>query len=128
MRTWVILRNVAFVALSVIFGGCASTTFSNQGGHNMLVVENSGWYLLNFIPIASGDVDRPNESFAFKFFEQTTTLDNNMNMMAREMKLREFDSYKDLTTYTTDENVLIILFKRRAIHSSVELLRSEDIR
>lgn len=128
MKTWFVSRLFVIFMTVGLLAGCASTTFCNQGGHNMLVVENSGWYLLSFIPIASGDVERPNESFAFTFFNQTTTLENNMKMIEREMARRDFDSYKDLTTYTADENVFIVLLKRRTIHSSVELLRSEENR
>ena len=48
------MKRMAFILMCALLGGCATVTVSREGG-TMVNIENSGWYLLNFIPIASGN-------------------------------------------------------------------------
>ena len=106
----------AFLAIS----GCASVDYSDASGRTMVDITNSGWYLFNFIPIASGNPDCPNESDC-RFFKETTTVENNGKMLdfATERKAK---SIKSIKSSWTDESVFIILLKRHVIHTSAELV------
>jgi len=85
-------------------------------------IENSGWKLLGFIPLASGDTDHPGR-FACRFFTNTVRLENNMELLARVMKRDGTTEVANLTSRWTDEAVLFILLKRRACHTSAILLK-----
>lgn len=107
--------------LTVLFcSGCAIIGTSSEGGREMVAIENSGWYLFNLIPIASGNPDAPNEH-DFRMFVQTTTLDNNIRMLESEMNRRGYTRYRDLVSYTADETYLFILLKKRSLYTSAEL-------
>ena len=107
----------AFLALS----GCASVDYSDAGGRTMVDITNSGWYLFNFIPIASGNPDRPNESDC-RFFKETATVENNVKMLDFAATERKAKSIKSIKSSWTDESVFIILLKRHVIHTSAELV------
>ena len=114
----------AFLALS----GCASVDYSDAGGRTMVDITNSGWYLFNFIPIASGNPDRPNESDC-RFFKETATVENNAKMLDFAATERKAKSIKSIKSSWTDESVFIILLKRHVIHTSAELvLENTDAR
>ena len=55
-------------------------------------------------------------------FTQTTTLANNVRMLDWAVTERNATGVRDVTTFTTDESVLFILFKRHTIHTSAELI------
>lgn len=111
----------AAAALALAASGCATVTYSEAGGRTMVDISNSGWYLLNFIPLASGDPDKPNAGTC-RLFRQTTTLENNIRMLDRAVEERKASGVKSVTSHWTDENVMIILFKRHCMHTSAELL------
>ena len=114
----------AFLAIS----GCASVDYSDAGGRTMVDITNSGWYLFNFIPIASGNPDRPNESDC-RFFKETATVENNAKMLDFAATERKAKSIKSIKSSWTDESVFIILLKRHVIHTSAELvLENTDAR
>jgi hypothetical protein len=108
-----------FIAILAV-SGCASVDYSNAGGRTMVDIKNSGWYLFNFIPIASGNPDRPNE-FGCKLFKETATVENNAKMLDFAATERKAKSIKSIKSSWTDESVFIILFKRHVIHTSAEL-------
>ena len=118
------------VALSLCVG-CASvhtaTDFSGvKVEEHMAPIEtveitNTGWSLFMCIPIASGNVDAPNVA-STRFFSRTVTLENNMKMLSDEMARVKAKKIANLTSRYTDENVLLILLKRRAYHTSAVLL------
>lgn len=101
--------------------GCATVDCSDAGGRKMVYITNSGWYLLNLIPLASGNPDCPNEC-DFKLFRQTTTMANNLKLLDWAVASAGAKSYRAPTSYTTDENVLFILLKRHVLHTSAELV------
>ncbi|MBO5648170.1 MAG: hypothetical protein J6S30_05365 [Kiritimatiellae bacterium] len=108
-----------FIAILAV-SGCASVDYSDAGGRAMVDIKNSGWYLFNFIPIASGNPDRPNE-FGCKLFKETATVENNAKMLDFAATERKAKSIKSIKSSWTDESVFIILFKRHVIHTSAEL-------
>ncbi len=121
----------AFVAAASLLCGCASVHVA-EDFHGVRVEEgldpietveitNSGWLLFMCIPLASGDVSRPNE-MSTRFFARTVTLENNMKMLSEEMARVKAKKIANLTSRYTDENVLLILLKRRAYHTSAVLL------
>lgn len=111
--------------------GCASvhiaTDFSGvkveDGLQPIETVEitNTGWLLFTCIPIASGNVDHPN-SVSTRFFSRTVTLDNNLKLLSGEMARVKATKMANLTSRYDDENILFILLKRRAYHTSAVLL------
>ena len=52
------MKRFAIILACALLGGCATVTISRDGA-TMVSIENSGWYLLNFNPIASGNPTRP---------------------------------------------------------------------
>ena len=84
-------------------------------------VTNTGWLLFTCIPIASGNVEKPN-CVTTKFFSRTVTLDNNLRLLSGEMARVNATKMANLTSRYTDENILFILLKRRAYHTSAVLL------
>lgn len=108
---------------AALLSGCATYTTTSVGGRTTVAVQNTGWYLFNFIPLASGNPERPNAN-SCKLFQETTTLESNMRLLDYAMrKDGGYTGYRNLVSYTTDENILLILFKRRACHTSAELFK-----
>lgn len=116
-----ILISAALLA-AFLGGGCATIKTSSAGGREMVAIENSGWYLFNLIPLASGNPENPN-GFDCVFGRQTTTLDNNMRILEDEMVRRGFTKCRDLISYSADESYLIIFLRRHTLYTSAELIR-----
>ena len=108
-----------------LLGGCATVTVSRDGA-TMVNIENSGWYLLNFIPIASGNPARPN-SCTTRLFSKTVTLENNVKMLDKVIRDEGAVAIRDINSFTVDEHVLLILLKRHAYHTSAQILMKEDM-
>ena len=108
-----------------LLGGCATVTVSRDGA-TMVNIENSGWYLLNFVPIASGNPARPN-SCTTRLFSKTVTLENNVKMLDKAIRDEGAVAVRDINSFTIDEHVLLILLKRHAYHTSAQLLMKEDM-
>ena len=87
-------------------------------------IENSGWELFKCIPIASGDVQHPNHA-ACRWFMDTVTLQNNLNLLEREMKDRGATRFTNLTRRNSEETFLFILLTRNAFHTSAVLLKDD---
>lgn len=86
-----------------------------------LSVENSGWFLFTCIPLASGDPNLVNEC-ACRCFQNTVTLENNMQVLERELARQKVHEVANLTSHYEDEKYLIFLLSRRAYHTSAVLL------
>ena len=120
------MRTAAIAALAAtLLAGCSTVTISRNGS-TMVNIENSGWYLLNFIPIASGNPAAPN-SFSTRLFSKTVTLENNIKMLDRVIAEEGAVAIRDLNSFTIDEHILLILFKRHSYHTSAQLLKEKDI-
>ena len=119
------MKRLAVILACALLGGCATVTVSRDGA-TMVNIENSGWYLLNFIPIASGNPARPN-SCTTRLFSKTVTLENNVKMLDKVIRDEGAVAIRDINSFTVDEHVLLILLKRHAYHTSAQLLMKEDM-
>ena len=119
------MKRFAIILACALLGGCATVTVSRDGA-TMVNIENSGWYLLNFIPIASGNPARPN-SCTTRLFSKTVTLENNVKMLDKVIRDEGAVAVRDINSFTVDEHVLLILLKRHAYHTSAQLLMKEDM-
>ena len=119
------MKRVAIILACALLGGCATVTVSRDGA-TMVNIENSGWYLLNFIPIASGNPARPN-SCTTRIFSKTVTLENNVKMLDKVIRDEGAVAVRDINSFTIDEHVLLILLKRHSYHTSAQLLMKEDM-
>ena len=119
------MKRFAIILACALLGGCATVTVSREGA-TMVNIENSGWYLLNFIPIASGNPARPN-SCTTRLFSKTVTLENNVKMLDKAILDEGAVAVRDINSFTIDEHVLLILLKRHAYHTSAQLLMKEDM-
>ena len=119
------MKRMALILMCALLGGCATVTVSREGG-TMVNIENSGWYLLNFIPIASGNPASPN-SFSTRLFSRTVTLENNVKMLDKVIREEGAVAVRDINSFTIDEHVLLILLKRHAYHTRAQLLMQQDM-
>ena len=119
------MKRLAIILACALLGGCATVTVSRDGA-TMVNIENSGWYLLNFIPLASGNPARPN-SCTTRIFSKTVTLENNVKMLDKVIRDEGAVAVRDINSFTVDEHVLLILLKRHAYHTSAQLLMKEDM-
>lgn len=119
------MKRFAVILACALLGGCATVTVSREGA-TMVNIENSGWYLLNFIPIASGNPDRPN-ACTTRLFSKTVTLENNVKMLDKVIRDEDAAAVRDINSFTIDEHVLLILLKRHAYHTSAQLLMKNDM-
>ena len=119
------MKCLALILACALLGGCATVTVSRDGA-TMVNIENSGWYLLNFIPIASGNPDRPN-ACTTRLFSKTVTLENNVKMLDKAIRDEGAVAVRDINSFTVDEHVLLMLLKRHAYHTSAQLLMEEDM-
>ena len=119
------MNRFAVILACALLGGCATVTVSREGA-TMVNIENSGWYLLNFIPLASGNPARPN-ACTTRLFSKTVTLENNVKMLDKVIREEGAVAVRDINSFTIDEHVLLILLKRHAYHTSAQLLMKEDM-
>lgn len=129
------IRAIAMLALTAAFAtGCTTINRTRSfngvkvdGGStpSMTVeIENSGWYLLSFIPIASGDFEKPNENTC-RWFEDTVKVENNMRVLKNVMVCDRVNRVENLTSHRSDEKYLVFVLTRRAYHTSAVLLKPE---
>ena len=119
----------------LLLAGCTtvrySTTFHDvkvEDGETPLEIveiENSGWELFKFIPLASGNPEKPNR-LSCRWFSNTVTLQNNLNLLEQEMKNRVATRFTNLTSRNSEESFLFILLTRNAYHTSAVLLKDAN--
>ncbi len=119
------MKKTALIMLCALLSGCATVTVSRQGA-TMVNIENSGWYFLNFIPLASGNPAAPND-VSTRLFSKTVTLENNIKMLDMVVRDEGAVAVRDINSFVIDEHILLILFKRHAYHTSAQLLMAEDM-
>ena len=120
---------------ALLLAGCTtvrySTTFHDvkvEDGETPLEIveiENSGWELFKFIPLASGNPEKPNR-LSCSWFSNTVTLQNNLNLLEQEMKTRVATRFTNLTSRNSEESFLFILLTRNAYHTSAVLLKDAN--
>ena len=118
------LKMALVSAVLALLCGCASVRVSRIG-KTMVDAEISGWYLFSFIPIASGNPAKPNK-VRCKMFSSTADVENNLKLIEYAMAQEGAVAVREVTSYTTDEHVLIFLLKRHSVHTSAELLLPTD--
>ena len=126
------MKAIAALTVMAVCAGCATiTTTHNHHDVNVegdetpietVMIENTGWTLFNVIPIGSGDPNRPDEC-SCRIFTNTTTLQNNLDMLEREMKRVGATRIVNLYSKTLDESIFFLLFTRTACHTSAVLLK-----
>ncbi len=119
------MKKFALILLSAVLSGCATVTVSRVGS-TMVNIENSGWYFLNFIPLASGNPADPN-GCSTRLFSKTVTLENNIKMLDKVIADEGAVAVRDINSFVIDEHILLITFKRHAYHTSAQLLMPEDM-
>lgn len=119
------MKAAVVILACALLGGCASVTVSRDGA-TMVNIENSGWYLLEFIPIASGNPARPN-SCTTRLFSKTVTLENNVKMLDKVIRDEGAVAIRDINSFTLEEHILFILLKRYSYHTSAQLLLEKDM-
>ena len=118
----------------VLAAGCASVHVVKDyngvrvdGGREpaaTVEIENSGWFLLTFIPIASGDCEKPNRC-SCRWFHDSVRLENNLKILDAQMKESGVTELANLTSHRSDEKYLVFILARKAYHTSAVLLKSE---
>jgi hypothetical protein len=126
------MKTIAALVTLAICAGCATITTThnhhdvkvegNEKPIETVMIENAGWTLFNVIPIGSGNPDRPNEC-SCRILADTTTLQNNLDMLEREMKRVGSTRIVNLCSRTIDESIFLMLFTRTACHTSAVLLK-----
>lgn len=118
------LAKAILVAALALAGGCATINMSSVG-KVMVDVENTNWLLFNFIPIASGNPEKPNENDC-RFFCNTVDLENNIEMLDFAVQKYGAVGVRDIVSYSSDEYVLFVLLKHHSMHTSAELVMPGD--
>ena len=127
--------NVIHVLAALAFGilcGCSSvkriTDFRGvkveDGLEPIEVVDvyNTNWLLLSLLPIASGDPENP-DGWTTCFFRNTATVENQIRMLEDEAKRVGASRAVNVSTTSTDEAALLILFLREKYHTSAVLVK-----
>ena len=127
------MKRIRLLATAMILcAGCATINtaddYHGMGIENgeapleTVEIENTGWLLFQFIPIGSGDTRYPNKNTC-RLFQNTVTLQNNLNILNGEMERTGATRIANLSSRKTNESILFILFTRRAYHTSAVLLK-----
>lgn len=121
-----------FSALAFLLTGCATVTAlpaapgarSSDGREvvETVAVNNTSWRLLCLLPIASGNPERPN-AVSSRWFRDTATLQSQMDMVAAEAARCGAKQAMDVYTFETEEDVFLLAFLRRKMHTSAVLVR-----
>ena len=85
-------------------------------------IYNSNWLLFSLLPIASGDPDNP-DGWTTCLFRNKATVENQIKMLENEAKRVGASRAVNVSTTTTDESVLSILFLREKYHTSAVLVK-----
>ncbi len=116
------MKKALFLAMvALVLCGCCSVKICDEGGRRMCYIENTGWLLLNCIPIGSGNPRYPNAG-RISWFKNEATLENNIKILDSILKNEKTVSVQDVSNYWTEEHVFLILLKRHIRHTSAEML------
>ena len=115
-----------FIFLACALSGCAAYSLSEEGGRLTADIENSGWLFCKAVPLFSGDPAAPNRG-AFRLFENTVTLENNMKILTSAMHDAGAYRFKNLTSHYTEESIFILLFTHKVYHTSAELEKDPSL-
>lgn len=116
-----ILRSILVALVCAILAGCCSYSVATDNGRKMVYAQNNGWFLFGFIPIASGDPEYANKEVSLWFCD-SLTLEVNQMLLDEAAKKHGARGFRNLSSYTTSEPVMLFLFKRKLFNSSAELV------
>ncbi len=88
-------------------------------------IMNTNWLLLSFIPIVSGNPQRPNEK-SLRWFCDTVTLQNQMTMLESEVQRAGASRAENVFTACTSESVFMFLLQREKMHTSAVLVKDVE--
>ncbi len=121
--------------LALLVSGCTTVHMTKSfndarvdgGARPMMTIEieNSGWYLFSFIPIASGNIEAPNRN-SCSWFSDTVTVENNIRVLRDLMNREGIREVANLTSHRSDEKYLVFILTRAAYHTSAVLLQPES--
>ena len=124
------MRRLALLAL-LLSAGCMTTEMSHvlrdvpasAGKKHLMTVEvrNTGWFLFDFIPLVCGNPAHPDE-FSSRFFSDTLTLQNNLNVMDRLLKREGASVFGSLTSHEEGEGFFTFVVTRKSFHTSATLV------
>lgn len=112
----------ALLLVAAAFAGCVHVQELPQADGSVRVeIENSGWYLFDVLPIATGDPEGGTAWFS-------DHCDAHANMRVLEPIIRRVGAVRvgPLVSHETDEGVLLILLNRHGFHTSVTLFPETD--
>ena len=110
-----------FTLLAAALCGCCSYEIRNEGGKDLIKVENESFRLFGCFSIWSGDPEYPNRQVTLWFCD-SLLLDVNMMILDEAMRENGYSSFQNISTYKTSEDMLF-LFSRKKLYTSAELIR-----
>lgn len=126
------MRRVPGILVAVALCGCSTTLTrlpAPKGLHEpnaqplaAVEVSNASLLFLSVLPIASGDPSAPNSGGGL-WFEDSTTVANQLKMLEDEAARIGATRAVDVTTLRTDESLFFFLLQREKIHTSAILVR-----
>lgn len=114
-------KMILFTLLAAILCGCCSYEIRNEGGKDLILIENESLRLFGCFSIWSGDPEYPNQQVTLWFCD-SLLLDVNMMLLDGAMRKNGYSSFRNISTYKTNEDMLF-LFSRKKLHTSAELVR-----
>jgi len=101
--------------------GCTSVDVCNQG-KDMVVIQNSGFFLLCCLPLFSGDPDYPNQQVC-NWFDDTVKLKTNIRLLNEEIRRQGALGARNIVSHREDDVYYYLVFKRKIYRTSAELIR-----
>ena len=115
------MKRIVLLLLAAALAGCCTVKISKENGRDMVEVKNCGWKFLGLLAIATGNPEEPNNECCL-LFTDSLFLDVNMMLLDNAMKKYGYRSFRNISTYQTNEGMLF-LFSRKTFHTSAELVR-----
>jgi len=116
------MRALRILVLSSLLAGCTAMDVSYVGPVTMAKVKNTSWYLFDFIPLGTGNPDKPIGS-SFRLFSDLANVSSNMKLLSKIIEEENATTVSNITTVATDEKIFIILFTRHSCQTSAELIK-----
>ena len=127
-------RAAAAVLAAAALAGCMTSTVSRKaegspgdgGAEHVLAVdvENTGWYLLDFIPVLCGDPHGVNR-ISTVLFRDTLTLQNNLDELMRIVDREPECRIGTVVSHEESENLWVFIVTRHGYHTSATLLKKQ---
>ena len=106
---------------AALLSGCATCVVTREGGRVTADIQNTSWYLLCLLPLASGDPEVPNEYLCAWFKDRANAAGNLQTL--RNLCEREHARAVNVETKYRDERLCFFLLKRIACNTSAELIK-----